>query len=486
MEIHDNPKPAVLTARLSGLNLKNQNFTTNQQLSAEVVKRLDNGQHLLKVQDQLISTHLDKALKPGQKLQIEILRLADPATVKIVTREPDKFNLAKTLRTLLPQQKPLTPLFQTISRVLSENTVKPSLPAALLNMLKHIQAQTIDSSQLKNSAILKQAMQNSGLFFDNRIAAGNSQSLGNFLENDLKANLLRLKALLVKLNQSQPAPGSNNSTSRATTYSPATQLPPIPGKENGLGLQQYRLAAQAADSSNTKSAAPLNSLNEQLKISELLKTTNQSNETKSNASLNLIRQLESQLKQLDALPPLRQFFPQAQAAEMISAKHFDSTDNLLRFLLRQVDGVLARMQITQLGSVPQENDSKTPWLFEIPIRRQDETTVFQLRVEYEEQPEHKDKEQTDEQPKQWSVQLAFELAGLGAVHVKLSLQAEQVSSQFWLQEAATLGLFEQHLPHLKTRFEALGFDIGNLSCCAGLPHNLADSESDNDYLDEQA
>jgi len=507
MEIQGPPKPNTLYARLSGVEIKAANLLSNQQITAVVIKRLDNGQYLLKIANQLVSTQLGIEIAPGKKILVEILKLSEPIKLETTVKPKQISDISKILRTLLPIQLSATKLFLVTNEVLKNSNYSNLLPKEILNLLNKLQTRSIDYKTITHANTLKQAVKNSGVFFEaklvNNITTQDSNAINSIIKNDFKALLLQLNTALtssvqVKQNVAQTISNNqsvNKQNDKELTYSlNMTTLKPKETSQTKTSLQQYTGAVVNTSSKQSDSQQTLNNLSKQIQTSFNLKAISQ--EPVSPALFNELLKLKTDKNDLQELNPLlRSLFPLMQNShnnQTIELKNLKSTDSLLRYLLKQVDGSLARIQVTQINSSPQETETKTPWLFEIPIKKQDETNLFQFKIEYEkvqtteEEPEKDQSENHDE--KQWTVKLTFDLKGLGPVSITLKLNDKNINTHFWIKEKPTLTLFENNLHELQQRLEALGFNVNQLFCHAGVssPENSTDNTDTHNYLDEQA
>jgi flagellar hook-length control protein FliK len=134
-------------------------------------------------------------------------------------------------------------------------------------------------------------------------------------------------------------------------------------------------------------------------------------------------------------------------------------------LLQQAEAALARIQLHQLAALPREGErGLLEWLFELPIRRGEDIDLWSMRVF----AEHRQKQQeTRQQTPNWSVQLAFDLPGLGPMQVQLQLAGEQVSTRFWAEHQDTLPLLREHMHELRQALSEAGLDVGELECQPG-------------------
>lgn len=164
-------------------------------------------------------------------------------------------------------------------------------------------------------------------------------------------------------------------------------------------------------------------------------------------------------------PPLRGIPLQPQAAASASLTEPQSNAGAVRELLPQVEAGLARVQLSQLASLP-GNDYATPmWTVELPVRREDRTDLFHLHI----RRDRGGTRSTDAET--WSVSLAFDLEGLGAVHARVTVVGRQVSLGLRVERAATASLFNRHLEELDSRFQQAGLELGDIRCHCGVPQD---------------
>ncbi|MDX5299150.1 MAG: flagellar hook-length control protein FliK, partial [Gammaproteobacteria bacterium] len=143
-------------------------------------------------------------------------------------------------------------------------------------------------------------------------------------------------------------------------------------------------------------------------------------------------------------------------------------------LLRLLAGMLNRITAQQLQSqlaTPQTPNDPAPaqqWLLDLPwVDPRGETRVMQMRVERD------DTEERDANGKrrvrQWRLQLALQLDGLGPVLFDLTLQAGALSTRIWAENAQALPRIQAALPELETHLHRLGLEVTRLECRQGHP-----------------
>jgi len=180
-------------------------------------------------------------------------------------------------------------------------------------------------------------------------------------------------------------------------------------------------------------------------------------------------------------PPLRGSIPVPQPALQSSPGLFDSVDELHSGLLRQAEAALARIQLQQLAALPREGErGLLEWLFELPIRRGDELDVWSVRLF----AEHR-QQGGRQQGRNWSVQLAFNLPGLGPMQAQVQLTGERVSTRFWAEHQETLPLLREHMHELRQALGEAGLDVGELECQAG-PRTAVKTAGNPALLSEKA
>ncbi|MES9857825.1 MAG: flagellar hook-length control protein FliK [Sedimenticola sp.] len=138
---------------------------------------------------------------------------------------------------------------------------------------------------------------------------------------------------------------------------------------------------------------------------------------------------------------------------------------ILSELQALTEGALARIQVNQLTSLPQDEGTRQVWQFELPFVMPNSTDSFLIRVEQEEK-------NSDTEAGGWAVTLQFNLEPLGPMSARLSLLEDEISSHFTAQLAESSKLLELALPQLAEAYIRAGLKVGKLSCRQGTPTDL--------------
>ena len=165
---------------------------------------------------------------------------------------------------------------------------------------------------------------------------------------------------------------------------------------------------------------------------------------------------------------LQQQTPQPQATVASRLMDIANVEQLKLELLKQVEASLARIQTMQLTSVKTDDSTNPLWAMELPIRNQDNTDIFDIRIQQEQHGHDQ-----DDAKHRWSVSIAFDIEGLGAIYVKASLLDDKISATFWLAEPETHELFSEYMQTLHKRLKDAGLDIEQLNLAQGIPDNKA-------------
>jgi hypothetical protein len=160
----------------------------------------------------------------------------------------------------------------------------------------------------------------------------------------------------------------------------------------------------------------------------------------------------------------------------------------LETLLKLAAAAVSRLQTHQLSSLAQsqvtpEGNLLTTWQLELPMRNQQEVVPLQVKLQREESASGGKKEQKETL---WRIELAFDLDPLGPLQVQAQLLRGSLSSQLWAERADTAQLIDQELDNLRQRLLGAGLEVGELSCCQGMPPQGPKTHLEQRWVDETA
>lgn len=170
-----------------------------------------------------------------------------------------------------------------------------------------------------------------------------------------------------------------------------------------------------------------------------------------------------------ALPPLRGTPLTPQAPDRTPAgAGLPATPPTTPQLLGLIDAALARIQLSQLASLPVADDKRPTWMFELPLRHGSTIDVLQVRIEAPDPDQHNNNTPQGK-TSAWCIELAFDLEQLGAMHARISVNQSRVSVSLWAMRAETVSLFNQQLETLRSNLQHNGLEVDNLVCLPGTP-----------------
>ena len=172
-------------------------------------------------------------------------------------------------------------------------------------------------------------------------------------------------------------------------------------------------------------------------------------------------------------PPRRDGLPLPQQSVSSSISQTTSTRNAVTIVAAHADQAIERIKLQQFASLPPSPDNPVAnstsrtnapvWVFEIPIRFPDETSVAGFRIEQDREA------RKAAAHKVWRINFALDTAELGAVHGSIGLRGTEISISLIAERAETASIFRQGAPQLRERLGATNFEITDLSILSGKP-----------------
>jgi len=420
------------------------------QLLQATVTESATGRVLLAIGHRQLSAETSLPLHKGQQLTLQVQSLGQQPVLRIIPAATDS-TLAATMRLLLPRQGAMTPLLSSLSQL----AAAPRAPVpVLVKELARVMVRQLPTVATASTAQgLKRALQESGVFLERHLftppaAAG----AGSPAAADFKANLLRLLQLL----RNWPADRQPVTTHRP----PAAGPPPAASAPAGVATpsatpDQLQRAVKPAPFGGDQGGQP--SAHPSQASTPAVTSGERAGRSAAAAA--------AQQAPPPTPAPLRGSAPLPQSALQTTLDLLNRSGNLRTDLLQQTEAALARVQLSQLAALPRDGERGVlEWLFELPLRRGDDLDLWSLRL-WREPP---DQEQPGASPTPlWSIQLAFDLPGLGPMQAQLQIAGQQVSTHFVAEQPATLSLLREHLPDLRQALAQLGLQVAELDCRRG-------------------
>ena len=447
-----------------------------QMLKAVVVESLQNSVKL-RVDNTLLQAPTNKQHQKGELLTLTVMRAGDKPLLRVAPPllpalqqpQPAPSTQSAAIKVLLPNQAPLTPLLANLAAISQLKTqLAAPLTSEISNSVKKLIENLALADKIGDPKELQRALNNTGILLEkklanlqppvnsNKMAHGSSPSanaLGSntaqaqALTQDFKANLLQLLDVL------RQAPGGQNNPSKIPLPLSTTQTSIVPNTSSNTG------ASQTAANNQT----PAQSIKEQLL--RLLNTPANNTNSEETARTTTSSRLAEFAASTSRLPvpffrhlPLQSQKPQSPTLVMLQHR-----DQIIDELIRQTEGSIARVQLSQLASTAQDSNTPQTWTFELPLRHSENIDVVQLRIEKEDSQEGEEKES------RWQVTLTLDLPEIGTVYATITIQGERSSTRLWAVEKETALLIDNNLQLLRDALEKHGVNSGEISCQHGCP-----------------
>jgi len=467
---------------LSGTTRAAANQWQVGQLLQATVSQTSVGRVLLAIGNRQVTAETSLPIQKGQELTLQVRSIGEQPVLRIVS-SLNESPAATVVRLLLPRQGAMTPLLANIGH-LAKNPDAP-VPPLLRQLAQSMVRQLPTAEAIATRQGLKQAIADSGVFLERQLLQSPAQGTSPLtIDTNFKANLLRLVQLVRNWpGSSQTTPGTGSGapapSPQATAQGqpagtpPATATAPPPGPSTApTGTGAATPSGQTATPPQAMTASPdqvqrairTNLPDSQGSAGKVLPQSAGFSSLPTGSTGT--GQAQAALLTGSLPPPFRGAAPLPQPALQASLDLLNRLGNLRTDLLQQSEAALARLQLSQLAALPREGErGLLEWLFELPVRRGDDIDLWALRVFRE--PQEQAKGSHPPSPC-WSVQLAFDLPGLGPMQAQVRLSGEQVSTRFWAQQADTLPVIREHLHELRRALTDAGIEVGDLDCQAGI------------------
>jgi len=456
-----------------------------EQLQATVLSS-DAGKVLLAIGHRQLSAESSLPFRPGEVLTLQVRSLDQQPVLRIIAALSESAT-ATAVRSLLPRYGASTPLLASLSQLL--RTPAAALPPPVTEAARALLERLPGVATLSTPQGVKAAIRNSGIVLEHSLTlARQTPDAPVRIESDYKANLLRLLQVV----RDWPGGGPTAPVPPGRAASTATATPPQPPAtpQSGPGSTVHRPPAAAAPPASPEAPSPG-------VYGSGTKTEQAATTSPPQAAQRAIEAAGTPLPQRPATgasgsavpPPATQAaapgapqtpgtgqpgppLPFAGTAPIPQGPVQAGIDLLNRLghlrpdLLQQTEAALARVHLNQLASLPREGEHRlVEWLFDIPVRRGDDVDFWSARLYRDSQD---GSETSAGKTASWSVQLAFDLPGLGPMQAQVNLLGERVSTWFSAARPEILPLLRAHLHELRRSMLEAGLQVADIDCRQGM------------------
>ncbi len=445
MRINDpisNPRLVLESVRSSTLS----SLRPGQIVEARVLPATSEGTTRLRIGNAAINARTPLQFSTGQRLTLLVVNTATPVTLKLVRDAGATETQTRALRSALPRQQPLGQLMGRMDKLAVANE------SPLRTAADRPAAATKPVSADSSSQVVRQAGRETAL--PNTTAATRA----------LPTPTLPTPAAAPSAVSKTTAPGSVVAGTSATGPMSAASPAPVLTQSVQQVLGHFLSADEPLTPARLRQALDQSGLFLEARLAQ---GGNPGTDLKADL-LRLLMQLalagvkSGQQAEQTLLP---RDTGQQQTLPAPLARWFGE-------LLHQAEAALARVLVNQIGSVPQAESTQQIWAFDLPIRQPQGSDDFMLKISRENADGGADGAKASDTA--WTVNLQFDLAGLGPVSSRITLRGDEISGHFSAEHAGTAERLTQALPKLDRAFARIGLKVGNLSAAQG---KTGDNES---------
>jgi hypothetical protein len=282
MEISSNlplPRPLLTITSQSG-SIDLSFLKPGQLLSAQVQSNSADGTLTLNINDRVLKVVSDLQLAQGTTITVKVEIKEGQLALRLITPQNESVQTPQqALRQVLPRQQPMQPLFAQLSRIAvqvknepvpelqgnrasttsatstplslsstpdnrlttSDSAALPLLPLKVRQEISALLNRLPSNKDLATPEGIKQAINNSGMFFESRLHTGSDKAS---LQSDLKTILFRIAFLIRQSLESLP-PSPRLAVSPALPQGDGK--PPRPDSRGYSGAQQTETTAKQAE-----------------------------------------------------------------------------------------------------------------------------------------------------------------------------------------------------------------------------------------------
>lgn len=315
-----------------------------------------------------------------------------------------------------------------------------ALPATIKQTLNQLERALPQLKQLVSADGAKNALLNSGLFFETRLAQLAAQQGGSQTSATAANNTIQTSASKISLDPQNTIQTRSGST-----------LPSNAQANNADRVLSDDLKHQFGTLANAIKSTLRSQTQSSTSKPDTLAAT-QREILSNNAAIALLWQLDG-----------------AQINSRRTSADNDNNDAIMQ-LLRLALGQLARTQNHQLQAAGSQlatnNEASTTQTLttELPFWHQGAVHILDIRVD-QEQAARKANEKTQA----WNLRLRFDLEELGELIAMATLQGKSMAAVFWASEKTLVNKLSGELEQLNNTLTELGIEVKQLHCQHGQP-----------------
>ncbi|MDH5472366.1 MAG: flagellar hook-length control protein FliK [Gammaproteobacteria bacterium] len=401
---------------------------------------------LLRLGQHLLESRTPITLKDGETIQLVVKQMGIEPLLGIKSQISTRETIVQLLRSFINNQQDIKPLIEISQKLLTTETLDTDIKIRLQQLVDSIAR----PQQAGDYRQLKTLIQNSGIFLEPRLLNSQSTELKQgSINQDIKNQLQVIRQLIEK-----ELPVIKNASENKAPKLEQMVSQYLKGEISLKELAQFFTSRLPADKI-------------QILINQLQASQNLTPVTKELLPLSieqLLTHIQTQPNSKNLIDTLITLILKLPA---------------LSNLKNNVDSLLNKITSQQLLPLAKDADTPQFFLFDLPVKQNKETTVFQFRID-------KEKNKSSDDEANWNVSINFEFEELGPIQAKIILSKKSISTLFHADRPVTANKIKAHLHLLESAFKIAGFTIDNISVLEKRIQQPRNIPRDIHFLDEKA
>jgi Flagellar hook-length control protein FliK len=417
--------------------------------------------------------------------------------------------IANAVRSAVSRQGGLAPLMADIEQLVGGEAIEP--PAAVLKAAAQLLAFRLPLQNDLTAGGIKQALSQSGLFLEARLAVPDSELEGQPASTgrpgatvtqanpstastptasrsdganvpwnapelaspvtDLKAALLVLRQVVqLWADQADEAPNASSTAINPANVSPTVATAPEPTEGSPLAAPEAALASLvvAATTEPGVAMALAAEMEPGTRLLEAAEAATQATDPAVSASADA----PMSLPPLPPPPlPYRGSPPVAQRATAATLASASSPADAAQRLLGATDAALARHTLLQAASLPDRPNADPArvqtqgpqWTFEVPVMTSAGTSIAQFEISRDGQAATADGRAI------WRARFSVDIEPMGPVHAQVTLLGNRAAVMLWAERPHSAARLREGSALLAEALRQAEFEAGDIHCRTGAP-----------------